>query len=47
MTRRTDTLESALEAQKSFWKFLGIATLVLIGLYAAMFVVVIGAASGM
>ena len=49
MTRRADTLEGALEAQKSFWKFLGIATLVVIGLYVAMFVIVIviGTAAGM
>lgn len=48
VTRRTDTLESALEAQKSFWKFLGVATLVVIGLYVALIVVVliIGVAAG-
>jgi len=36
--------ESALEAQKSFWKFVGIMTLIVIGVYVvALLVVVIGA----
>ena len=33
-------LEAALEAQKSFWKFVGIFTLVLLCVYAVMFLVV-------
>jgi hypothetical protein len=36
-TRREDALEGALESQKSFWKFAGIITLVVIGLYVLIF----------
>ena len=37
----TGALASALEAQKSFWKFVGIMMLIIIALYAAFFVVTI------
>ncbi|MGC4032879.1 MAG: DUF4339 domain-containing protein [Tepidisphaeraceae bacterium] len=48
--RREDQLEEALEAQKSFWKFVGIAALLTIGLWVVMMVIfvliaVVGAAS--
>src|SRR5688500_18393278 len=36
-TRREDALEGALESQKSFWKFAGIITLVVIGIYVLIF----------
>lgn len=36
---REDNLEAALEAQKSFWKFVGILMLVVIGLYLLAIVV--------
>lgn len=35
---REDVLESTLEAQKSFWKFCGIATLIVVGLYLLLIV---------
>ncbi len=38
----TAKLNSALSSQKSFWKFCGIAALVMVGLYALMFVGMIG-----
>lgn len=50
MTRAVDDLEGALEEQKSFWKFVGVLTLVMIGLYIVLFVVmmvVIGAGAAM
>lgn len=40
-TRREDVAEAALEAQKSFWKFLGIVTLISIVLYLLMIVIVV------
>ena len=40
-------LELALEAQKSFWKMLGIMAIIVIGLYAAMFLfIIVGAMTG-
>ena len=36
--RSTGTLASALEAQKSFWKFVGIIMLIVIAIYAVIFV---------
>ena len=39
--RSTGALASALEAQKSFWKFVGILTAVVLAIYAAIFVVAI------
>ena len=35
---REDVLESTLEAQKSFWRFCGIATTIVLGAYALVFV---------
>lgn len=43
--RRAMDLEAALSAQKSFWKFMGILTLVIIILYALIFVVAMIAAA--
>ena len=37
-----ERLDHALAAQKAFWKFIGIAILVFIGLYAAMVVLMLG-----
>jgi hypothetical protein len=48
--RTPGTLASALEAQKSFWKFVGIATLIVICLYCLgiiVFVVFVGGAATM
>ena len=43
--RRSSDLEEALAAQKSFWRLIGIAILVIIGLYiAALAFVMVGAA---
>lgn len=49
-TRATSELEAALAQQKSFWKFVGILTLVIVVLYAVIFLFaivggIIGAAS--
>ena len=42
--RTTDRLDSALEAQKSFWKFIGIMMIIMLGLYLLILVVgVLGA----
>ena len=48
-THAQDDLEAALVNQKSFWKFLGVCTLVAIGLYVLMFVAfaVLGVAGSM
>jgi hypothetical protein len=44
--RREADLERALEAQKSFWKFIGVMTLIVIGIYVVMFLILaVGAAS--
>ena len=44
---RTEDLENALDAQKSFWRFSGILTLVVIVLYLlTILVVIIAAAAG-
>lgn len=40
-TGRVDDLERALEAQKSFWKFVGLATVVVFGVYLLIFLVAI------
>ena len=40
--RRQDDFEGALEAQKSFWKFVGIATIVMMSLYFLLIIVLIG-----
>ena len=49
-SRSTDDLEAALGQQKSFWKFAGIVTIVMVALYGLFFVgmiaVGIGAAAG-
>jgi len=37
----SENLDAALEAQKSFWKFIGILTLIILGIYAVIFVVAI------
>lgn len=39
--KRADVLESTLEAQKSFWKFVGIVTLVVIGIYILVIAIVV------
>ncbi|MDB5328446.1 MAG: hypothetical protein JWM57_4015 [Phycisphaerales bacterium] len=39
--RREDVLERALEAQKSFWKFIGIVILITFGLWLLMLIVMI------
>ncbi|MBC8107152.1 MAG: DUF4339 domain-containing protein [Anaerolineae bacterium] len=39
LQRRDVDLEAALEAQKSFWKFAGIITLIVMGLYAVGFAI--------
>ncbi|QOV89390.1 DUF4339 domain-containing protein [Humisphaera borealis] len=44
-SRRQSDLEAAMEAQKSYWKFIGILTLIVIVIYAIVFVVVLGAGS--
>jgi hypothetical protein len=36
--RRTDQLEQAIEAQKSFWRFVGILMAVILGIYAVVLV---------
>lgn len=41
--RRSDSLEQALEAQKSFWKFVGILFAIMIAVYLVIFIVAIGA----
>jgi len=33
---RADDLENALQAQKSFWKFVGIVAAIVVGIYAAI-----------
>jgi hypothetical protein len=43
-TRTPEDLARALEAQKSFWRYVGIFTLVMLCLYALLFVVGIGTA---
>jgi len=41
-------MENALESQKSFWRFVGIVTLVFIGIYALIFVfMILGAMTAM
>ena len=40
-TRSTSDLEAALAQQKGFWKFSGIATIVLIALYIVVFMVIL------
>ncbi len=47
--RSTGTLASALEAQKSFWKFVGILMLVVVAMYAVgiIIAIVVGAAGSM
>ena len=47
--RTAGTLTSALEAQKSFWRFVGIAMLVILGIYVGIFVfaIIAGVASSM
>lgn len=45
MTRSVRQLEDALEAQKSFWKFVGILALVVIVLYLLVIVLAIGFAA--
>lgn len=42
--RSTGTLAAALEAQKSFWKFVGILMLIVLVIYAAIFGIGIGVA---
>jgi hypothetical protein len=39
---RADDLESALAAQKSFWKFVGIVVAVVLGLYLVILLLVVG-----
>ena len=39
--RRPQDLEAALEAQKSFWKFVGIVLAVILGIYALLFLLLI------
>lgn len=47
MSRQTSDLEQALAQQKSFWKFVGILTLVIVVLYGLFFVVaLIGGIAG-
>jgi hypothetical protein len=41
-SRTTEDLEAALRQQKSFWKFSGIAAIVLIGIYILVFIGAIG-----
>ncbi|HEX8915645.1 MAG TPA: DUF4339 domain-containing protein [Humisphaera sp.] len=44
-SRRQQDFEAALEAQKSYWKFIGILTLVVIVIYAIVFLFVVGGAA--
>lgn len=48
-SRATEDLEAALSQQKSLWKFMGIAAIVVIGLYVLVFVgaLVVGVAAGL
>jgi hypothetical protein len=41
---RADILEAALEAQKSFWKFVGIVAAIIVGIYVVVIVIVVIAA---